>query len=354
MADQSGASKSSIALDVMGSDLGPSEVIAGLRLALDKRPQGSENFILVGQESVIEPLLLKEKIAGHPKVRILHASQVVSMEDKPLRSLKTKKDSSMVRAIELVKGKEARVLVSCGNTGSLMAGGTLRLRTIQGISRPALGAVIPTETSHWVLIDAGANPNTNPEQLVGNAILGKNYAKVALGIKEPRVGLLSIGTEEGKGTDLVYQSHLMLKQLDQIINYLGPIEGFQVFNSTVDVVVCDGFVGNILLKSCESLFTALSRFLKNELSSNPMRKLGAALSQGAFRAMKKQFSPHRYSGAPLLGLNGNILKAHGSSDRYAIASALRIASEIIDRDMDHLIRADVEKSIALLEGSIAI
>ena len=354
MSDPSGASESSIALDVMGSDLGPSEVIAGLRLALANRPQGSEKYILVGQEEVIEPLLGQEKIAGHPKTRILHASEVVSMEDKPLRALKTKKDSSMVRAIELVKGKEARVLVSCGNTGTLMAGGTLKLRTIQGISRPALGAVIPTESSHWVLIDAGANPNSNPDQLVGNAILGKNYAKVALGIEDPRVGLLSIGTEVGKGTDLVHQSHLLLKQLDQIINYLGPIEGFQVFNSTVDVVVCNGFVGNVLLKSCESLFATLSRFLKKELTANPIRMLGAVLCRGAFGAMKKQLNPYRYSGAPLLGLNGNILKAHGSSDRYAIAGALRIASEIIERDMDHLIRADVEKSIALLKGSMAV
>lgn len=354
MADQTGVSPSSIAVDVMGSDLGPSEVIAGLKLALKKLPHRPENFILVGQEAVIKPLLRQEKIADHPKIRILHASEVVSMEDKPLKSLKTKKDSSMVRAIELVKGKEASVLVSCGNTGSLMAGGTLKLRTIQGISRPALGAVVPTESSHWVLIDAGANPNPNPEQMVANAILGKNYAKVALGIEEPRVGLLSIGTEEGKGTELVHQTHLLLKQLDPIIHYLGPIEGFQVFNHTVDVVVCDGFVGNVLLKSCESLFNTLSRFLRKELTANPIRMLGAALSQGAFRSMKKQLSPHRYGGAPLLGLNGNILKAHGSSDRHAIAGALRIASEIIEGDMDHLIRADVEKTIPLLKGPIAV
>ncbi|MBC9868080.1 MAG: phosphate acyltransferase PlsX [Opitutae bacterium] len=354
MAPKTGVSKPSIAVDAMGSDLGPSEVISGLKLALKQLPQGQENFILVGQEAVIKPLLRQEKIADHPRIGILHASEVVSMEDKPLRGLKTKKDSSMVRAIELVKEKKARVLVSCGNTGSLMAGGTLKLRTIPGITRPALGAVIPSESSHWVLIDAGANPNPNPEQMVANAILGKNYAKAALDIKEPRIGLLSIGTEEGKGTELVHQTHLLLRRLDPIINYLGPIEGFQVFNYTVDVVVCDGFVGNILLKSCESLFTTLSRFLKKELTANPIRMLGAGLSWGAFRSMKKQLSPHRYSGAPLLGLNGNILKAHGSSDRRAIAGALRIASEIIERDMDHMIRSDVEKSNALLKGPIAV
>ncbi len=354
MALQSDVSKSSIAVDAMGSDLGPSEVIAGLKLALKNPASGSVNYILVGQEEVIQPLLRQEKLADHPKIGFLHASQVVSMDDKPLRGLKTKKDSSMVRAIELVKKKKARVLVSCGNTGSLMAGGTLKLRTIPGITRPALGAVIPTESSHWVLIDAGANPSPSPEQMVANAILGKNYAKVALGIKEPRIGLLSIGTEEGKGTELVHKTHLLLDQLDPVINYLGPIEGFQVFNYTVDVVVCDGFVGNILLKSCESLFATLTRFLKKELAANPIRMLGAALSWGAFKSMKKQLSPYRYSGAPLLGLNGNILKAHGSSNRQAIAGALRIASEIIEQDMDHLIRADVEKSFALLKSPIAV
>ena len=301
MADQMGASRSSIAVDVMGSDLGPSEIIAGVGLALKKLAHQPETFTLVGDQEVIKPLLIKEKIARHPKIRILHASEVISMDDKPLPAFKTKKDSSMVRAIELVKSREAQVVVSCGNTGSLMAGGTLKLRTIQGISRPALGAVIPTESCHWVLVDAGANPNATAEQMGGNAILGKNYCKVALGIEKPRIGLLTIGTEEGKGTELIHQTHLLLKQLTSLINYQGPIDGFQVFNNTVDVVVCDGFVGNVLLKSCESLFATLSRFLRKELTANPIRMVGAALCHGAFRSMKIQLSPDRYSGGSPTG-----------------------------------------------------
>ena len=199
-----------------------------------------------------------------------------------------------------------------------------------------------------MLIDAGANPSPSPENMVGNAILGKNYCKVALGIENPRVGLVSIGTEEGKGTEFINETHQLLKQGGDIINYQGPIEGTQLFNNTVDVAVCDGFVGNVLLKTCEGLLETLVGFLKEELTADPVRKLGAFMSQGAFKAMKHQLSPERYSGAPLLGLNGDVLKAHGSSNKFAIEGALTIAMRFIEQDIDHLIREDVTKSVALL------
>jgi glycerol-3-phosphate acyltransferase PlsX len=332
----------------MGSDLGPGEVIAGIGLALKSLIHLPKQFVLVGDEAAIKPALETEGLSNHPRIRIHHTSQVIQMDEKPLKSLKSKKDSSMVRAIELVKEGEAQVVLSCGNTGSLMAGGTLKLRTIPGISRPALGVIIPNKSKHWVLIDAGANPNPAPENMVGNAILGKNYCKVALGIENPRVGLVSIGTEEGKGTEFINETHQLLKQVGGLINYQGPIEGFQLFNDTVDVAVCDGFVGNILLKACEGLLSILSEFLKQELTANPIRKMGALMSQGAFKAMKAQLRPERYSGAPLLGLNGDVFKAHGSSDRFAIEGALTIASQFIQQDIDHLIRDDVTKSVALL------
>jgi len=348
MAAFAGTGKSSIAVDVMGSDKGPAEIIAGIQLALKKLPHLPGKFILVGDEAIINPILKEYGLDGDDRLSVLHASEVISMDDKPLRALKAKKDSSMVRAIELVKNKEAQVVVSCGNTGSLMAGGTLRLRTISGVARPALGAVIPSESSHWVLVDVGANPNATPEHLVTNAILGKNYCKVALHRENPRVGLLTIGTEEGKGTDLVNGAHTQLKKLNGIINYIGPIEGFQIFSGDVDVVVCDGFTGNVILKACESLFATMKSFLKKELTANLWRKVGAGMCLGAFNAMKHQLSPDQYSGAPLLGLNGNVLKSHGSSDRYAIVGALGIASEIIERDMDHLITDDIEAAQGLL------
>lgn len=348
MAEDTGASKASIAVDVMGSDMGPGEVIAGVGLAIRSLKHLPKEFILVGDEPTIKSALQEKAIDNHPHIRIFHASEVIQMDEKPLKSIKAKKDSSMVRAIELVKGGQAQVVLSCGNTGSLMAGGTLKLRTIPGIARPALGAIIPNQTAHWVLIDAGANPNPAPENMVGNAILGKNYCKVALGIENPRVGLVSIGTEEGKGTEFINETNELMKQLGDLINYQGPVEGTQLFNDTVDVAVCDGFVGNVLLKTCEGLLTTLTGFLKQELTASPIRKAGAFMSQGAFKTMKAQLSPERYSGAPLLGLNGDVLKAHGSSDRYAIEGALTIAMQFIEQDIDHLIRDDVTKSVAIL------
>ncbi len=205
------------------------------------------------------------------------------MEDKPLVALKRKKDSSMVRAIELVKAGEANVVVSCGNTGALMACGTLRLRTMEGVARPALAAVVPREGGHFVLIDAGANPEPKPEHLVHNSILGSHYCRVMLGIHSPRVGLMSIGTEDGKGNSLITETNELLKRIDGIIRYAGPIEGFQVFAEHVDVVVCDGFVGNIMLKSWESLEKFIRGMLREELGANPMRAHGRPALQGRVR-----------------------------------------------------------------------
>jgi glycerol-3-phosphate acyltransferase PlsX len=271
------------------------------------------------------------------------------MDDKPLMALKKKRDSSMVRAIELVKNGEAGVVVSCGNTGALMAGGTLRLRTMEGIARPALAAIVPREGGHFVLIDAGANPEARPEYLVHNAILGSHYCRVVLGVSHPRVGLMTIGTEEGKGNALIAETNEQLRRIGHIVNYVGPIEGFDVFVEKVDVVVCDGFVGNIMVKSWESLVSFFTDILRKELGANPMRAAGAWLSRGAFSALRERIDPERYGGAQLLGLRGNIFKAHGSSNRQAIKSAVRAASEIIKADMNHRIEADIAKANLVLD-----
>src|SRR5690606_15812673 len=267
-------------------------------------------------------------------ISILHASEVIAMGDKPLQAIKRKKDSSMVRAIELVKSGQANVVLSCGNTGSLMAGGTIKLRTLEGVDRPALATVIPNQKKHFILIDAGANPEARPEHLVHNAILGSIYCRIALGVESPRVGLLTIGTEEGKGNELTHLTHELLKRIRPMINYTGPIEGCHVFEYQVYVVVCDGFVGNILLKTCESLFHTLKGYLKDELTRTPVRKLGALLAMGAFKEMKAQLNPDTYGGAPLLGLKGNVLKAHGSSNRIAIMNAIRIGNEMVTHHMN--------------------
>ncbi len=347
MVTTSGANSGRIAVDAMGGDLGPAEIVAAVKLALNQYPSLNP-ILLVGDQAVLTPLVRDAGLARNPRLSILHASEVITMDDKPLNALKRKKDSSMVRSIELVKNGEAGVVVSCGNTGALMAGGTLRLRPMEGIARPALAAICPREHGHFVLIDAGANPEAKPEQLVHNAILGSHYCRVMLGAKSPRVGLMTIGTEEGKGSAMITETNDLLKRVGNIINYRGPIEGFHVFEEHVDVVVCDGFVGNIMLKSWESLVKFFKAMLKEEMKANPLRITGGILSKGAFDALKDRINPDRYGGAPLLGLNGNILKAHGSSNRRAIKSAIAAANEIVKADMNQLIEADIARANELI------
>jgi len=351
MANPSGDS-GRIAVDAMGSDLGPSEIVEAVRLALHEFP-GLNPVVLVGQQEVLRPLLAESGLDRNPAISVLHASEIITMEDKPLQAVRRKKDASMLRAIELVKNDEAGIVVSCGNTGSLMAGGALKLRTMEGVDRPALAAVIPRENGHFILIDAGANPDAKPEHLAHNAILGSHYCRVVLGTTTPRVGLLTIGTEEGKGNVLITEAHEHLKKINGLINYAGPIEGFQVFEDHVDVVVCDGFVGNICLKSWESLAGFVSAILKNELRAGPLRMLGATLSRGAFGALKRRINPERYGGAPLLGLKGDILKAHGSSNRHAIKNAIHAASQILKADMNHRIETDIARANELLHQPVA-
>lgn len=345
MVNTSGSGR--IAVDAMGGDLGPAEVVAAVKLA--RQSSGALNPItLVGDEAVLDPLLRQAGLVRDERLSVHHASEVITMDDKPLNALKKKKDSSMVRAIELVKTGEAKVVVSCGNTGALMAGGTLRLRTMEGVARPALAAICPRKGGHFVLVDVGANPDAKPEHLVHNAILGSHYCRLMLGVKSPRVGLMTIGTEEGKGNALIGETHEQLRRVGSLLNYKGPIEGFQVFEEHVDVVVCDGFVGNIMIKSWESLVVFFKSMLREELSANPLRATGALLSKGAFNAFKERVNPERYGGAPLLGLNGHILKAHGSSNRRAIRSAIQAASQMVQANINHHIEADVARANELI------
>ncbi|MEO5958543.1 MAG: phosphate acyltransferase PlsX, partial [Opitutaceae bacterium] len=223
MGNTSGAT-GRIAIDAMGGDLGPAEVVAAVKLAVHQY-HALDPITLVGDEAVLGPLLHQNGLHRSSRLAIHHASEVVTMDDKPLHALKKKKDSSMVRAIELVKNGEASVVVSCGNTGALMAGGTLRLRTMEGVARPALAAICPRQGGHFVLIDAGANPEAKPEHLVHNAILGSHYCRVMLGVKSPRIGLMTIGTEEGKGNALITETNDLLRRVGEIVNYAGPIEG---------------------------------------------------------------------------------------------------------------------------------
>ncbi|CAI8304397.1 MAG: Phosphate acyltransferase [Opitutia bacterium UBA7350] len=342
------AAPCTIAVDVMGSDLGPSEFIRGLLYAR-KELKLDSNIVLVGKEPLIKRFLkVKHAINELGNVRIHHASEVVDMHDKPVQAMRKKKDASMFQAIHLAKEGEVDAVVSCGNTGALMAAGTIRLRPLEGIDRPALATIIPTKQNACVLIDVGANPECSPQNLLHNAILGANYARSALDLEKPRVALLTIGTEDGKGTSLINETHENLKAIDGIINYQGLIEGFQIFEGEVDVIVCDGFIGNILLKSSEALFSFVGNTIKDELRRNAKRMLGAALAKSAFSDMRNRLSPDHHAGAPLLGLKGNLLKSHGSSNYVAIANAIRIASEIVRHDLLDTIQSDILKANSLL------
>ncbi|MBI5381731.1 MAG: phosphate acyltransferase PlsX [Opitutae bacterium] len=329
-----------VAVDAMGGDLGPAEVVEAVRLALAEFPTLNP-ITLVGDEVVLQPLLKRARLTSHPKLSVLHASEVITMDDEVMQAIKRKRDASMLRAIELVKNGEAAGVVSTGNTKILVAAGTLKLRTLEGIERPALAPVVPRDKGHFILIDAGANPEARVDHLVHNAILGSHYCRMVLGVERPRVGLMNIGTEESKGNALIGETHDTLKRLGDLVNYVGPVEGFHVFFDHVDVVVCDGFVGNICLKSWESLSKFFSGLLKEQLRENPMRMMGAFFARGAFDALKRRIQPERYGGAPLLGLRGNVLKAHGSANRQAIKNAIRDASEFIRADLNHRIEVDV-------------
>ncbi len=335
----------------MGGDLGPVEVVEAVKLLFASG--GPVNpIVLVGDQAVLEPLLVNAGLKGHGGLAVHHASEVITMEDKPLRAIAKKKDSSMVRCFTLLKDGSAGALVSSGNTGALMAGSKLIVGSMAGVERPALAPAIPRENGYFILIDAGANPTSEAVHLLHNAVMGSHYARAVLGAEKPRVGLLTIGTEEGKGTPLTNEAHDLLKKINGVINYIGPVEGFQVFGDHVDVVVCDGFLGNSLLKSWESMAKFIKNLLAEEMKRNPLRVAGYVLAKGAFDAMKERLNPDRYGGAPLLGIRGNILKAHGSSNRFAWASAIRAADKIIQHDLYHRIEQDIARANALVASPV--
>ena len=333
-----------IAVDVMGGDHGCGVVVDGARQALRAHPSISRIY-LVGQEAEIAAALGH---AGSPEARleIVHASEVLTMEDKPVVALRRKKDASILRAVELVKSGAAEGLISPGNTGGVVTASTIRLRPLAGVERPAIIAVIPAPENDFVLVDAGANVECRPEHLAQFAVMGSVYSREVLGYARPRVGLLSVGTEDVKGNDLTQETFKRCKQLP--VNFIGNIEGHDLFDNGVDVVVCDGFVGNIVLKTCESLAISLFKWLRKELTKTPKRQLGALLAKGAFRSMKQRVDPETHGGAPLLGLNGNVVIAHGSSRERAIMNAIGQAVRAVQHHVNQIITREIAAATPLL------
>lgn len=252
----------------------------------------------------------------------------------------------MARAIDLVKEGGAQAVISPGNTGGLVAASTVKLRPLEGVERPAIATVIPTTNAEFVLLDAGANPEVKPLHLAQFAIMGAAYSRDVLGRSNPRVGILSNGTEEMKGNDLTREALVLCRKLD--LNFLGYVEGHDLFADEVDVVVCDGFVGNIVLKTVESMGKCVQTILKREFKKNPLRVLGALIAYAGFRDIKKRLNPDSYGGAPLLGLNGTVIKVHGSAKAQMITNAIRQTSTAVNTNLNEHIRLAVVKANGLL------
>lgn len=333
-----------IVVDVMGGDRGPDVVVYGSRLALEELAGITELF-LVGDEAQIRGALKKSRL-DDKRVQVVHASQVLTMEDKPVEGLRKKKDCSLLRAVDLLKEGRGQALISTGNTGGMVAASTIRLRTLEGVERPAIAPVMPSEKGYFVLVDGGASPECTPVYLAQFAIMGSLYCQKILGTPNPRVGILSNGTEEIKGTELTREAHKLCQKLD--LNYVGYVEGHALFNDAVEVVVTDGFLGNIVLKTCESMGRAVGRFLKRELDATPVRRVGKLLAGNAFLALKTKLDPDAYGGAPLLGLNGTVIKAHGSANARAIKNAIRVATETIQHHLNDSIVEKIAKSSQIL------
>lgn len=326
-----------IAVDVMGGDHGCGVVIEGARRALQADPRITTLY-LVGNQTAIHGALPARGFRDH-RMRVVHASEVLTMEDKPATAVRKKKDCSIARAVELVHEGKADAVVSPGNTGGIFTAATFKLGRIPGVDRGGIATVIPTPDNEFVLLDSGANIECKPIHLVHYAVMGSIYSREILGYKNPRVGILSIGTEDNKGNELTLEAFRLCKQLE--LNFIGNVEGHDLFKSRVEVVVCDGFVGNIVLKTCESLALGIFTMLRRELKANLGRKLGALLAQNAFRTIKRRMDPEAYGGALLLGFNGPVMKAHGSARERAIASAMRVTAETLQHRLNQLIAQEI-------------
>jgi len=328
-----------ISVDAMGGDYAPREIVKG---ALDAalKIQGLDKLYLVGDELLIKNELEKAQISIPNCIEIVSASEVVDMGEPPASAIRKKKDSSISRAIDLVKEGKADAIFSAGNTGAAVAAATLKLRTLDGVYRPAIATVMPTSKDPFVLLDAGANTDSTPEMLQQFAVMGKIYCKEILGVKSPRVGLLSIGEEEAKGNETTKKSFNLLNNLD--LNFIGNVEARDLFSGKVDVAICDGFVGNVLLKTTEAVAGMISTWLKDLYSKSFFRKIGYLLSKGVFKTIKSKVDPSHYGGAPLLGSNGIVIIGHGSSNSVAAYNGIRVASEAISHDLNHLIESELK------------
>ena len=316
-----------IALDAMGGDYAPPVAVEGGVWAA--REYGVE-VILVGREEDVRRELARHDTSGL-SLPIVHASQVIEMEEHPAAAVKAKKDSSMVVGIDLVKRGEAEAFVTMGNSGGALAAALFGLGRIRGIKRPALSTVYPTTPGLCFMLDVGANTDCKPEYLLQFAYMGAAYAERVLGIANPRVGIVSNGEEETKGSILVQEAHQLLKKSG--LNFIGNVEGKDIPAGMADVVVTDGFTGNVIAKLSEGLATSLLGIIKEEIKKSPLATVGALLSRPAFDQVKKRLDYAEFGGAPLLGVDGVVIVGHGRSNAKAVKNAVRVAKRAVEGGM---------------------
>ncbi len=336
----------------MGGDFAPAETVAGAVLAAREL---RVPIRLVGREPDIRSELRHHRISGLP-IEIVPASEIVAMDESPVNAFRRKKDSSLHVAASLARDGTVQAIVSAGNTGAVMTTMKMLCGVLEGVERPALCAVVPNLHGPSVWLDVGANVDCKPVHLVQFAIMGHLYAREVLGLANPRVGLMSIGEEDGKGNDVTREAFRSLKETS--LNFIGNVEGRDIFSGKADVIVCDGFIGNVSLKAVESASEALMHFMKDEISKSFMAKMGYLLARPAFKAFRRKVDYAEYGGVPLLGLCGTAIVCHGGSSARAIKNAVRVAldfnrHQVNDRIRDEIVRiAPREARVAVPEASI--
>ncbi|MFZ5651236.1 MAG: phosphate acyltransferase PlsX [Bacillota bacterium] len=330
-----------IAVDAMGGDYAPREIVAG---ALEAARDGIEVILVGDSDSILKELGNSRR----DSIEIVHTTETIAMGEQPATAVRKKKDSSIVRSVRLVKEGRASAFVCAGSTGAVMAASLLGVGRIKGIDRPAIASVLPGEKGRTVLLDVGANVDCKPKHLLQFGIMGYLYAEKILGVKNPRVGLLSVGEEESKGNELTLEAFPLLKAAG--INFVGNVEGRDIFNGLADVVVCDGFVGNVVLKAGEGLAMSLLKMMKEELARNWLSKMGTALTLPALKEIRRRVDYAEYGGAPLLGVNGVVIVCHGSSTAFAVRNAIKVAANAVSSGLVDATRENIENNLVMKVG----
>jgi|SRR5690349_611427 len=339
-----------IAVDAMGSDRAPKPEVEGAILAARHY---DVHVLLVGPREPVEAELRQHASAPLENIQVIHASEVIGMQEKAAQAVRAKRDSSMRVGLRLVREGKAAGFITAGNTGAAMATAKMVLGTLPGVDRPALAAVFPTaKGTASIMLDVGANVDSKPHNLEQWAVMGDIYFRAIFGAQKPRVGLLSIGEEESKGNDLTRSAHQLLKALN--LNFVGNVEGRDLYNGNVDVIVCDGFVGNVALKISEGLVETVRYILKDSLRSTITRQVGYLLSRKAFEEFKKRLDYSEYGGAPLMGIKGVCIVSHGSSNANAIKNAVRVAAEFANARINSRIARELAASSAVPNSQVPV